>query len=677
MAAVDRLLPLAGTTSPARARVIRALIAVLVTGVAACAALFACGAGASGAQGVVGALVILGGTAGVILRACWVREERAAWAVVAAALVMLTLGNLYIAVVFAGQSVWPAPSPGDGLSLGGYAVAYAGLILLLRGRTRGVPASVWLDGLVGSLAIAGVVATFVFQPLADATHGGVAFTITNLAYPTADAAMMGLVVGSFALSGWRPGRAWGLLGAAYATAALGDSIYVTQTIGQTAPQPSGLVNLTWTLPFALAAIAAWQHRARRAARSDGWPVLVLPVVATAVALGAARLRQHRRHGRVRAGARERGRRRRHRPHGPHAARGALARRQQPARADRRPDRAARPARLPQRARAGGVEGARRTSSDLTLMVIDLVGFKDLNDTLGHVAGDDVLARVAERLRRAIRADDFLGRLGSDEFGLVMPGIGGDEAALQTADRVRAAVGRELRLSDMTLRIDATAGVAVLGRHGANGPELLQRAHVAVEQAKSDEADCRIYDPARDPYSRDRLELSSQLRAAIAGRQLAVHFQPQADMVSGEVIGVEALARWEHPERGLVPPGEFIPLAEQAGLMGPLTAAILEQTLAEVAGWTSAHSNLTVAVNVAAANVLDTSFPEVVSEALEKFGVAPERLVLELTENTVMTDAERGRAALENLHALGVSSRSTTSGPATRRCPGSRRCRSTS
>src|SRR5262249_53163933 len=153
-------------------------------------------------------------------------------------------------------------------------------------------------------------------------------------------------------------------------------------------------------------------------------------------------------------------------------------------------------------------------------------------------------------RRAIRADDFLGRLGSDEFGLLMPGIGTDEGALQTADRVRSAVGRELKLPDMTLRIDATAGVAVLGQHGASGPALRPRGPVAVEQAKSDEAGCRIYDPTRDPYSRDRLELSSQMRAAIDKRQLAVHFQPQADMVSGEVIGVEALARWEHPERGL-------------------------------------------------------------------------------------------------------------------------------
>jgi diguanylate cyclase (GGDEF)-like protein len=597
-------------------------------------------------------VVTIGGTALVILRACWVREERAAWAVVAAALVLLTCGNLYISVFFAGQDVWPAPSPGDGLSLGGYAVAYAGLVLLLRGRARGVPASLWLDGLVGSLAIAGVVATFVFQPLLDATHGSIAFTITNLAYPIADAAMLGLVVGSFALTGWRPGRAWGLLGAAYATAAVGDAIYVVETIGRSAHQPSGLVNLIWTLPFGLAAVAAWQHRGRRPARFDSWPVLVLPVVATAAALallvygnlaGMGDFALALAGGAVVVGI----------------VRTVLTLAEVRSLSD--------VSRLALTDDLTGLPGRRafqtalddasakavEQGTELTLMVIDLVGFKDLNDTLGHIAGDEVLAQVAARLRHAVRVDDFLGRLGSDEFGLLMPGIGDDEGAIQTADRVRDAVGRELKLAEMTLRIDATAGVAVLGRHGANGADLLQRAHVAVGQAKSDESSCRIYDPARDPYSRDRLELSSQLRAAIAGRQLAVHFQPKADMVTGDVIGVEALARWQHPERGLIPPGEFIPLAEQAGLMGPLTAAILEQTLAEVAGWTEAHSDLTVAVNVAAANVLDTSFPAVVSEALEKFGIEPGRLVLELTENTVMTDAERGRAALDELHAIGL------------------------
>jgi diguanylate cyclase (GGDEF)-like protein len=289
--------------------------------------------------------------------------------------------------------------------------------------------------------------------------------------------------------------------------------------------------------------------------------------------------------------------------------------------------------------------------ELALLLIDLDGFKELNDTLGHHAGDEVLRQIGPRLGSAVREHDTLARLGGDEFALVL--APGDEVAASTAGlRLRRALERSFDVEDIVVHIDASVGIALFPDHAPDPIGLLQRADVAMYEAKRMRTGHEVYLPARDRHSRQRLALIGELRAAIDAGQLVVHYHPKAEVPSGIVRAVEALVRWQHPQRGLLTPGHFLPLAEQSGLTRALTAFVLDRALSEV-GALGGQTELAVAVNLGPADLLDLELPAEVARAIERCAVPAERLTLEVSEDVIVADPDRTLDVLYRLRDLGV------------------------
>jgi diguanylate cyclase len=288
-----------------------------------------------------------------------------------------------------------------------------------------------------------------------------------------------------------------------------------------------------------------------------------------------------------------------------------------------------------------------------LLLLDLDRFKEVNDTLGHHHGDLLLQQVADRLRSRLRDSDTVARLGGDEFAVLLPKIASVQDATAVADKLSSAIEAPFTVDGLTLDVDASIGVAAYPDHAAGADELLQRADVAMYAAKAAHLSYVVYDPGLDRHSPRRLGLLGQLRRALAAGELVVHYQPKADVRSGRIIGVEALVRWQHPEHGLLGPGEFVPLAETTGLIRPLTSYVLEAALRQCRAWLEAGRDLSVAVNLSTRCLLDLALPDQITGLLEDTGVAPERLLLEITESSIMTDPARALEILNRLHALGV------------------------
>jgi diguanylate cyclase (GGDEF)-like protein len=294
--------------------------------------------------------------------------------------------------------------------------------------------------------------------------------------------------------------------------------------------------------------------------------------------------------------------------------------------------------------------ARRDSGDTAVLLLDLDRFKEVNDTLGHHNGDLLLCQVAERLLACLRDVDTLCRLGGDEFAVLLPRTDVDGATV-AAGRLAEALVLPVEVDGLSVAVSASIGIACAPDHGDGATELLQRADVAMYAAKQSHGPAVVYRADQDTCSPDRLSLLAELRTALEDEQLVLHFQPKSDVRTGRIVGFEALVRWQHPTRGLVPPDVFIPLAERTGLIDVLTPHVLERALAACAGWT--QQDLSVAVNVSVRNLLDAAFPDVVGRLLRGSGVAPARVVLEITETSLMADPETAMSVLRRLKQLGV------------------------
>ena len=306
------------------------------------------------------------------------------------------------------------------------------------------------------------------------------------------------------------------------------------------------------------------------------------------------------------------------------------------------------------ARVRRATGSVKTFGGLAgLLLIDLDRFKEVNDTLGHDHGDRLLQDVAERLRDALRRGDTLARLGGDEFAVLLQDLPDRGAAVELAARLLAALDRPFVVRDVPVQLEASIGVALCPDHGVDVTTLVQRADVAMYEAKREQGHIRVYDATRDPNSPARLERAGELRAALANGELVLHYQPKVSVDGGEVTGVEALVRWQHPRHGLLAPAEFLPLAERAGMMGELTRWVIDAALQQVRAWQDQGIEVRIAVNLAAANILDAGLPDAVAERLERWGVPGERLTCELSEHTVMGDPRRAHDVLDRLRALGV------------------------
>ena len=295
--------------------------------------------------------------------------------------------------------------------------------------------------------------------------------------------------------------------------------------------------------------------------------------------------------------------------------------------------------------------ARREHKTLALLALDLDGFKEINDGLGHHAGDRVLQQVASRLSRTLRQSDTIARIGGDEFAVLLPSTDLDGAIL-AARKILHELELPFVVDDQPLLAPCSIGIATFPAHAAASHELMQKADFAMYLAKADRSGFAIYQPDRDRHTEERMALTNALKRGLDHGQFVLEYQPIIELRSGNVQGVEALLRWDHPEQGRLPPKDFIRAAEHSGLITPLTTFAIDLALAE---WPTSAEQCppTIAVNLSPRSLHDVSFPSRIREMLAARRVEPSMLALEITENLIMSDPERSNRCLNELHDMGV------------------------
>lgn len=292
-------------------------------------------------------------------------------------------------------------------------------------------------------------------------------------------------------------------------------------------------------------------------------------------------------------------------------------------------------------------------SKIAILVVDIDRFKDINDTLGHSTGDRVIRQIAQRLRKIIPEPNTVARLGGDEFGIILKKFGTKEDAAEVVQTIKETLQVPLKLEGVRLDIDASIGITLYPEHGKDAQILLQRADVAMYQAKQKHCGFIMYTTTLDRCNTRRLTLMGELREAIINNELVAYYQPKIDIKTGKIKELEALVRWKHKVHGLVQPDDFIPMAEQTGLIKQLTLWILHESLMQCAKWNDEGFELRVSVNLSANDLMDVELPETITRTLNAHNVPPEKLLLEITESAVMLDPNRALEVLTNLSTLGV------------------------
>ncbi|TDJ68283.1 MAG: EAL domain-containing protein [Proteobacteria bacterium] len=300
-----------------------------------------------------------------------------------------------------------------------------------------------------------------------------------------------------------------------------------------------------------------------------------------------------------------------------------------------------------------LHAAQHDSTHTAILMMDLDRFKEINDTLGHFNGDRLLKQVAARLQGIMQETATVARLGGDEFAILLPKILVGKEAEEVARKIGKALQAPFGLEGLKLDVQASIGIAVYPEHGSDADTLLQRADVAMYMAKQEKTGYIVYDPKHDKHSPHRLTLMGELRHAIESDELVLYYQPKAKIKTGEIAEVEALVRWQHPQHDLMPPDEFIPLAERTGLIKPLTIWVLNHALRQHSIWKEQGLDIGVAVNMSAHGLLDLELPDLIAGVLASHNAAPDRLVLEITETSIMVDQERALQILTRLADMGV------------------------
>jgi diguanylate cyclase len=592
----------------------------------------------------------------VVARAVLGTHRRAPWVVIAVGLICSAAADVYYSIVLLGRPDALHPSIADGLWLISYAAYYLGLGLLVRANSRQFHPSMWLDGVVAGLGVAAVGA-LAFGPIAENADSAAALVIL-LAYPSADVLLVSLVIGVVAARGWRTSGPWMLLVLGCAVNAVADTGFLV--LAATGSYTDGsVVDVLWSMAYLLMAAAAWRDRGDdQPLRLEGGQVLVVPVLVTItsllVLLGDALWPVSLVAQLLAAGAIS-----------AVLVRTALTFSEVASLTETR--RAARTDDLTGLANrrefyrcvtaVTGAAGPPRAA----VMLIDLDRFKEVNDSLGHQAGDELLVLVSRRLVEGVRDTDTVARLGGDEFAILL-----DDTDLHDAERVADELREQLStpfvVGPATLNISGSIGIAAYPAHATDVHGLLHCADTAMYLAKST-GGIRVFDPASREDGRRDQQTVYELRAAIdtaGGRapygpagSLRLLYQPKLDLRTGRVDEFEVLVRWQHPRRALVPPEEFLPLVERAGLMQPMTDAVLCAALRQCRAWWDGGRQLTVAVNVSATSLVGMDFVVRIKAALAEVGLPPSALVLEITESVIMADRDRGFAVLTAVHALGV------------------------
>lgn len=295
----------------------------------------------------------------------------------------------------------------------------------------------------------------------------------------------------------------------------------------------------------------------------------------------------------------------------------------------------------------------REERSLALIIMDLDHFKEINDTLGHHSGDMILHQVADRIRAVLRESDTVARLGGDEFALLLPSADLEDATY-IANKLLASLDRPFEVENRSFRVGASLGIAMFPEHGLDGTSLMKRADMAMYEAKRDKRGFAIYDSAKDQYSTHNLSLMRDLRAAVDAHQLVLFYQPIVNLQTGSVSGAEALVRWRHPRRGMIYPDEFIPLAEQTGMIRAVTLWVLHQAATQLRDWQRSGIDLDMMINISGHDLHDSGFGEAVAAMMR--GIGNDRIDhfgLEITESAIMSDPPRAVEMLHSLAGMGV------------------------
>jgi diguanylate cyclase (GGDEF)-like protein len=563
------------------------------------------------------------------------------------------IGDCLLTVESLGGRTPPVPSLADLFYLGFYPMAYIAVVLFMRGQLRRLAGPSWLDGVVAGLGAAALCATADFHGLARVAGTGTLGTATDLAFPVGDLVLLGLVVGGYTLLPRSHKSVWRLLSAGLALVVVGDTINLFTNTLAASHEGSILNSLAWpTATMLMSAAPWWPARADDVLAPRKETGFFLPGLATAGALGivfAGTIWHVDRVGLVLA-----------------ALTLVLAgtRMVTSARALRALSKERRDQSITDE--LTGLYNRRYLSflledyfverqafapgqGDLAFLFVDLDHFKEVNDSFGHPAGDELLRQLGPRFRTCLRDSDVVIRVGGDEFAVLV--FGADpEAVVAIAQRLGDSLREPFLLRTVKARVGASIGIAMASEVG-DSVELLRRADIAMFRAKHSGSGFAAY--GRDIDVSNRLELAQQLRSAIEDGQLHLHYQPQMDLRDGSMTSVEALLRWAHPDHGMIPPLEFVPLAEEAGLMQLLTEFVMDAALKQAAAWWRGGSAIAVAVNVSATDVLRPGFAEMVRRLLGYHEVDPNTLIIEITESCVVDDFDRTRAVVEDLKSSGI------------------------
>lgn len=593
--------------------------------------------------------VWLGATLVCLIRARTVAEDRAGWWALTAATGCAAVAMFAHAIAYGpgDKTTWLTVTDASWLAF--YPLACAAIVVMMRQRVREFTVSNWVDSLVSGLAAAAVVAAVTWESPVGGKSGLV--SLENVASPAADLVLVVVVVGFLSVTGWRPGRAWFALGAGLLCLATMHSATVIEASGRSQPSATW-VDSVWLVGVVFVASAGWASAPRQISIFSSWRTLSIPVlsivggaavlayqtwaefsgvVGSGLALAAILLAT------VRTG---------------------LAFRALRAFADSRREIGTDALTgLPNRRRLFAALGQYvRRNRPFAVLLLDLDGFSEINDALGHSTGDLLLTQVAGRLEEHRKPGDMLARLGADEFAMVARGVSDIEAAQAATRELAAALTPSFRLGSVSVAVEVSAGVALFPEHADSPSELLSRAGAAMNQAKRERSEHAVHDPTRYDNNADRLGVVAELREGLTRGELVAHYQPQIQLGTGALIGLEALARWQHPRRGLLGPDAFLPQVGHMNVMRPLTEEMLRTVLDQMRRWrllSSVRLHVPVSVNAAAPNLVDPNFAVTVSQLLTEYGAKPSELVIEVTENAVLTDTERVLRVLHDLHELGV------------------------
>jgi diguanylate cyclase (GGDEF)-like protein len=589
----------------------------------------------------------------IVLRIKSTKHLRGAWISMAIGIALYNAGDLIYLWHDQNLNPIPSPAPSDAAYLASYVCFAIGIVMLTQRHFGAVRISTRLDGAITGLAVGSAAGMLWFDTVLKVS-GHPLEVVVGMAYPLMDLVLIVLLISGLAPLRYRPNAPTSLLMVGMVVFAIGDVVYLNDVAAGTYHQGT-LLDSTWAIGIWLMGLAAWPRERRETPRTrttalpkgissvpivfGSLSVLVLVIslvhrtskvtlllALTALCLVIVRMAMTLREV--------------HRVE-EHSFRSA--------RVDELTGLGNRRAFFESgAARLAAVQDGRR----LGIVLVDLDGFKEINDSLGHAAGDELLKIVSRRFENLDEGRGEISRIGGDEFACTFD-VATVAEVMAIGNQMAKIIATPITIGGMTVRVSASMGVAVYPDHGSELSDLLRCADVAMYEAKQSGIVVRLYRPDGDARTRDQLALLDDLRTVNWERELVLHYQPKLDLRTSEIRGVEALARWRHPTSGLLYPNDFVPLAERTGLIHELTKAVLHRAISELARLHRGGYELEMSVNISRHDLLDDELPDLIASQLGRHGIEPHWLILEITETSLVEEPAHAKHSIERLRSLGV------------------------